>query len=629
MHRFIDFNDEKTDSMLILELTDLAGTLTGSSPFEVEIQALSYLDVHRSKVYVSHFWNHRPPDIQKAGMMSDVFLRATGNFFHTDSTAIAEFRKVFKNSPLRKLGFQLLALTEDLRVEEICKRERPGTVRQFNLRREIYRSYFSDQYIVNQEKNSFTDVIFNLVYLLLNSPGIYHPAGLPAWLDRIYPSIREQAERFFDCTSTASCAEVCSNLISILEKVLQKDMINEYFHLTESDMTPNEKPEDRAQVEKSDEMNDEEDAVGEETAHDEQMGTWHRETEQRGNHYLNSALERGKRTDIPAGRETENEENEAQATARGKSKMTENNNYTRESDVKKVTNHPSEKSHFGKANENAIMLFRSPSKPDAQSIAEYNEMKKATRFQQRKLKAIIEKTLKKKADDERSNLKAGRLQKKLLPFFIEEHPKIFYKKEEPSRTPDAAFSLLVDCSASMFDKMEETKRGIALFHESLKSVSVPHNITGFWEASGTADKQPNYFHEVIEFQHSLQHKAGPEIMELEAEEDNRDGFAIRVVGEELSKRREEQKYLIVFSDGEPAAWDYRNNGIVDTHEAVAQMRKRGIEVFNIFLSDEGIDPGQMKVFQNIYGSRSIVAPRIDELPDILFPLLKRLLSRAL
>ena len=45
------------------------------------------------------------------------------------------------------------------------------------------------------------------------------------------------------------------------------------------------------------------------------------------------------------------------------------------------------------------------------------------------------------------------------------------------------------------------------------------------------------------------------------------------------------KFLLVFSDGEPAAANYDQNGIVDTHVAVSEARKKGIEVIGMFLSD--------------------------------------------
>ncbi|KAE9718009.1 VWA domain-containing protein, partial [Escherichia coli] len=197
---------------------------------------------------------------------------------------------------------------------------------------------------------------------------------------------------------------------------------------------------------------------------------------------------------------------------------------------------------------------------------------------QKRLKQMIQKTLEHKKSWPKTDLHAGRLSKKLIRYFTESNPRLFYKKQAPSSQIDAVFTLLVDCSASMFDKMDETKKGIVLFHEALKSVQVTHQIVGFWEDTNDATEtsQPNYFNTVVSFKDSL-FDAGPSIMSLEPEEDNRDGYAIRQMTKMILKRREEQKFLIVFSDGEPAAFSYEQNGIVDTHEAVLEARKKGIE----------------------------------------------------
>lgn len=226
---------------------------------------------------------------------------------------------------------------------------------------------------------------------------------------------------------------------------------------------------------------------------------------------------------------------------------------------------------------------------------------------------------------------AGRLNNKLLRYFTERNPRLFYKKQEPSTEIDAVFTLLVDCSASMHDKMAETKRGIVLFHEALKSVAVPHQIVGFWEDTNDATEtsQPNYFHTVVSFADSLKAGAGPHIMQLEPEEDNRDGYAIRQMTKMLVQRSEAQKFLIVFSDGEPAAFDYEQNGIVDTHEAVMEARKRNIEVINVFLSNSEIEESQMKTIQDMYGKYSLFVPDVDQLPDVLYPLLKKLLNKSI
>ncbi|TRY31670.1 hypothetical protein FOI67_17130, partial [Geobacillus sp. LEMMJ02] len=169
------------------------------------------------------------------------------------------------------------------------------------------------------------------------------------------------------------------------------------------------------------------------------------------------------------------------------------------------------------------------------------------------------------------------------------------------------------------------------FHESLKALRVPHKIVGFWEDTNdaTSSYQPNYFQTVIDFDDSLRKDHGARIMQLEPQEDNRDGLAIRLMTEELQKRNEKQKFLLVFSDGEPAAFGYDQNGIVDTHEAVVEARKLGIEVVNVFLANGIISESQQKTIENIYGHYSVLVPNVEQLPIFLAPLLKKLLLHKL
>lgn len=70
-------------------------------------------------------------------------------------------------------------------------------------------------------------------------------------------------------------------------------------------------------------------------------------------------------------------------------------------------------------------------------------------------------------------------------------------------------------------------------------------------------------------------------MSLHPQDDNRDGVAIRIASERLL-RSHNQRFLIVFSDGEPSAYNYAQDGILDTYEGVEMARKYGIEVFNVF-----------------------------------------------
>src|SRR5699024_8968920 len=132
-------------------------------------------------------------------------------------------------------------------------------------------------------------------------------------------------------------------------------------------------------------------------------------------------------------------------------------------------------------------------------------------------------------------------------------------------------------------------------------------IVGFWEDANDATESyhPNYFHRVHSYSDSVYQNAGAKIMQLEPEEDNRDGFSIRFMTKELAARSETNKFLLVFSDGEPAATGYDQNGIVDTNVAVSEARKRGIDVIGMFLADGEIDEYEDATMKNIYGNERL------------------------
>src|SRR5699024_6546351 len=277
----------------------------------------------------------------------------------------------------------------------------------------------------------------------------------------------------------------------------------------------------------------------------------------------------------------------------------------------------------------AILTYASP--PSTADIQIYEQYVEEIEPLKRKLEKTIEKTIEHKKNEPRTGLAFGRLSKKLLPIVLEDNPRIFYKKDHDSKQIDAVFTLLIDCSASMHNKMEETKKGVVLFHEVLKSLQIPHSIVGFWEDAMEAspEYQPNYFHIVHSFADSFYDHHGPKIMQLEPEEDNRDGFSIRIAQESLLKRSENNEFLLVISDGEPAAANYSENGLIDTNEAVTETRKKGIEVSGHFIADGELNEQQETMMQSIYGKEHMLIPDVAELPGQFAPLLKRLLLKLI
>lgn len=637
--RFVQFNDKKIDSFLFMELSDLAKNLSRNEAVEIEYGFKSYYDPIQNKIIISHFWDNRPRLDEVSGLKSDIYLRSLGSAVHSDFSQFKSYLSEIKKTRVQSFAKQLFMLTEDLRLEELCKRSRPGTQKAFAARRRIYRDYFKSQLTVHIEKSVPTDALFNVMYLLLTSDSpLEDIPNINESINRAMPFLRNELFRFYDAKSTIDIAKTCLSIVEVLDEILREDMLNMYFHLPELDYEQVEQGLTYDDLKRKSSLKNQDtlDHVkeGDEDLHEDKLPTWHRETSTPTKSFLQFDLEQGTGTNLLGKGVREGESgDQAMGIVQGSAQKSGRNDYSKmeAEESRKERTEGQGDSQYGKENKFAFPIFLKPEPVTDRERHGYEQNKKEIAPYQKKLKQMIMKTLEHKKTLPRSDLHFGRLNKKLLRLFTDDNPRLFYKKDQPSPQIDAVFSLLVDCSASMFDKMEQTKLGITLFHEALKSVMVPHSIVGFWEDTNeaTETKQPNYFRTVVDYHSSLKRKSGPEIMQLQPEEDNRDGFAIRLLTERLLIRQEKQKFLLVFSDGEPAAANYEQNGIVDTHEAVAEARKQGIEVINVFLANGEIEEAQQKTIQNIYGKYSILVPHIEELPDVLFPLLRKLLYKSI
>ncbi|NMH70254.1 VWA domain-containing protein [Bacillus sp. RO3] len=639
MHRFIQFNDETIDSFLVMEMTDLTKTLAKDADMTLKYGPFSYLDYKESTVYVSHFWDHRKKEEEVHGLKSDIYLRTVGNLHETSKEEVIDYINKVKSTSVPRFAKQLFVIGEEIRLEEICKSKRPGTTKSFEIRRELYRQHFEAQLTVNLTKSVFTDALFNSLFLLLHAQSpMVEPVGINEDIDLAMPFLHRQVTRLFETRSTEDVGKVCFEMVEVVDEIVRRDMLNEYFHLPEDVYhMEGHSPDTFEDLKRKDPLQNtdvlEEESTGEEEVMDEEFRTWHRETSDKGESFLQFDLDQGSQSDLMGEGVREGDDgDQAMAMVQGSAQETEQEQYQNvKAQEREKENLGSGESALGKDNKFAVPHFLTPSVPTIDEKHGYNHNKSLIAPYQKKLQKMIEKTLEHKRIQPRTDLHFGRLNKKLLRFITDDNPRLFYKKHNPSSEIDAVFSLLVDCSGSMYDKMDQTKLGITLFHESLKSVRVPHEVVGFWEDTNKATKtsQPNYMNPVLNFNSSLKPGSGSEIMQLQPEEDNRDGFAIRLMTERILKRTEKQKFLLVFSDGEPAAMDYEQNGIVDTHEAVLDARKQGIEVINVFLANGEIDEGQRKTIQNIYGNFSILVSDVEELPEVLFPLLRKLLYKSI
>ncbi|MBU5468495.1 VWA domain-containing protein [Virgibacillus sp. MSJ-26] len=635
------FHDKKIDTDLFLQLQDLTTVLSREPDLHFDFSYGSYLDVTDNKVTASTFWDQNDSNLKVAGYKTDIYLRTLGNLHYTAIQPLRNFMDdYFNESTLPRFTSQLVTFFENFRLEELIKKDRPGTVTLFKKRNEYLKFYFTNQLKTNVTKGYAIDELFCLIFLLVQAdqPDPQFPQADEKQLHQL-EQLKPAIYSLFEVKATEDILRLVEQIVARLINTYQ-DSMNDYFifpiahiniytrnnlfdELTRTDPLANDDLEE-VDKEKSDYI-------------DETFSTWHRENknEDRKQTFLQFDLEQGTKTDLLGGGTRETEEgDQAMASIQGASGESEQKDYSKldtlEKKESKQAGHQSE-SPFGEENKHAVAIVKHAEVPTEQDKHDYDEVVLDIDSMRRKLAKTIENTLEHKQTEPRDGLAMGRLSKNLLPLVFEDNPRIFYKKDHQSKEIDAVFTLLVDCSASMHNKMDQTKRGIVLFHEVLSQLNIPHSIVGFWEdATHTKDNyQPNYFHTIHSFTDSLYQKNGAKIMQLEPQEDNRDGFSIRMMTKELEARRESNKFLLIFSDGEPAAMDYEENGIVDTHQAVLEARKKGIDVIGMFLANNEIAENEDATMKNIYGTQRAMVPNVEELPEQFAPLLKKLILKTL
>lgn len=634
------FHDSRVNTKIFMQLQDLTTVLAANPELNFSYSYGAVADLFANKITASRYWEKLDSKTMEAGLKSDVILRAVGTLRYSDVPAMQRYTKNIEEAELPKFASQLFSLFEDIRLEEIVKKERPGTKRIFRIRKNYLKHYFTQQLAANVTRSFPLDELFCLIYLLIQSehPDPEFPRANEEqlnWLESLKPLLYS----LFEAKTTQEIARLCEQVVFRLN-LHYKDAANEYFIFPIGHLDNYTKNTLFDELTRTDDLvnDDEEDVDKEESEYfDETFSTWHRENknEDRKQNFLQFELEQGTRTSMLGGgaRETEDAD-QAMGSIQGTAGESKEKDYSQlealDKQAAKDAKQGSE-SVYGEENTDAVKLWKEARIPEHEEEALYQEFVKEIEVYQRKLANTIKKTIEHKKNRPRKDLLVGRLSKKLLPLVLEDSQRVFYKKNQESDEVDAAFTLLIDCSASMVNKMEETKKGIVLFHEVLKQLKIPHGIIGFWEDANEVKKgyQPNYFHMIHRHSDSLYQNNGAKIMQLEPEEDNRDGFSIRVALKDLETRQEKNKFLLVFSDGEPAAAGYDQNGIVDTYLAVSEGRKKGMDVIGMFLADGEIGEREEIIMQNIYGKERIMVPTVAELPELFASLLKKLLLKAI
>ena len=193
--------------------------------------------------------------------------------------------------------------------------------------------------------------------------------------------------------------------------------------------------------------------------------------------------------------------------------------------------------------------------------------------------------------------------------------KIFTKRCRPNDELNLAVAVLIDMSGSMDGKGISSARNMSLLiYDFCKSLHIPIMIYGH-----NADYIKNNvrLYSFADFD-SIDGNDGFRIMNMEADDCNRDGTAIRFCADKLNKRTEEKKLFILVSDGLPSAYDREEDGIADVKGAKKECDRRGITFIAAAIDS---DKEQIKA---IYGEKSFLdISDLSKLPVTMAKLLAR------
>lgn len=619
-NRFIKFNNEQVDAKKLLTYELLARALSGATYLKVTQRKLMEFRPSEGAISFSFFWKHRSEEIERAGQKTDLYLLAAGFWRNFDIAAYQRLLQTVSLHPLKNLAIQLGILFEEFRLMEHVRKERPGTSELFTIRTDVMSDYHREQFFENSRKGFIADALLNYLYVSVHK-GTMFSSTLEG--PDFFHFLVKPIERIYDFQNTKSNVELATLIIELAEEWIERDLVHTYYSLGD-ELSKDEAFHYHAGV-KDAELGKEE----QKDTIEEIFMTWHRESQSEKGVHLNFELEHGRSgrggTDAREGSEptdiTEIGLGRSEGKQQPKKGLPEKDG-DREDFTKK------DGSIFGEIHTHVVY--------EEKRIAFTKDEQKAGilekwRLEQEPHVRAFVKELRRRIDQKRGNrrerLSIGRLSSNLLPLAIEERPRPFYRKQAPSKNLDAVFGLLVDGSASMIDKLEETKMAVLLFHDILRRLEIRHEIVLFYEDAfeATATMQPNTFEWIHKLEDGVR-DSGQAILSIDAHEDNRDGFAIRWMAERLMIQQEKHKFLFVFSDGEPSAFGYDQNGILDTAEAVIKAEKSGISVLHLFLNTFSPSEEQKELFRMIYGAKSAASDSVEDFSDQTLRILRKMLT---
>ena len=206
--------------------------------------------------------------------------------------------------------------------------------------------------------------------------------------------------------------------------------------------------------------------------------------------------------------------------------------------------------------------------------------------------------------------------------------KVFYKKEDNDKG-EFVIDILLDSSGSQTRNQAKIAIQAYIISNALTQINIPNRVSGF-----NSFLDYTIIKRFKDYDSNL--KDTNNIFEYFCAGNNRDGLAIKSITHELLKRQEENKILIILSDGKPndvkvgksREYSEKNNGIYkgklalsDTAKQVRQARQQKINVLGIYTGNER-DLNDLKM---IYGKDFLYIKDVLRIADSVSEYIKRII----
>lgn len=192
--------------------------------------------------------------------------------------------------------------------------------------------------------------------------------------------------------------------------------------------------------------------------------------------------------------------------------------------------------------------------------------------------------------------------------------KVFYKNSLPNEIPEMAVGLLLDESGSMHscDRCTYARATAVILYDFCRGLDIPVMVYGHSTGQGTVE-----LYSYAEFE-SIDRDDQYRMMDIGARGSNRDGAALRFVAEQLSKRPEEIKILMIVSDGQPADAGYGGTAAEEDLRGIRQEYQRK----NIIFVAAAIGDDKQNI-ERIYGDSFMDITDLNQLPAKLTGVVRR------